>query len=185
MAIFSNHYHAFQTVKSFNFPECKNIMFSHQGHLLACANDNLISIVSVFSFHTIRTIKGHSGRILSLAWSHDDNCLVSSGNEGAIYEWDATTGKRINECIQKGIEYRSLAITHNKSIYVCTNTGVFREIHKSDVVREISPIYSDPLSCVALANSELMLFMSSEMGHLYNVQIPFLDAGGGTCTNYR
>lgn len=153
--------------------------------MLACAYERLISIVSVFSFSIVRTLKGHSGNILSLAWSHDDNFIISSDNAGAIYEWDITTGQRGRECIQKGIKYRSLAFTRSTSIYACTNTGVFREIQNSDVVREITPFCSVPLTCIALARSDLMLFMSSEKGHLYNIQIPFLDSGGGTCTNYR
>lgn len=69
--------------------------------------------------------------------------------------------------------------------YTVTNTGVLREISKSDIVREIRPPHNAPLTCVSLARSELVLFVASENGHLYNVQIPFLDAGGGTCTNFR
>lgn len=162
-------------------------MFSHQGHLLACAHDNMISIVSVCSLHTIKTLRGHSGQILSLAWSHDDIFLASSDNEGAIYEWNVVSERRLAEYgIQKGVECRSLAITHNESIlYACTNMGILREIQKSNIIHEIRPLHGEPLNCVALAASDLILFTSSERGHLYNVQIPFLDAGGGTCTNYR
>ena len=29
------------------------------------------------------------------------------------------------------------------------------------------------------------MFLSSEHGHLFNVQLPFLETGGGTCTNFR
>lgn len=30
-----------------------------------------------------------------------------------------------------------------------------------------------------------MMFISSEQGHLFNVQLPFMETGGGTCTNFR
>lgn len=29
------------------------------------------------------------------------------------------------------------------------------------------------------------MFISSENGHLFNVQLPFIETGGGTCTNFR
>lgn len=29
------------------------------------------------------------------------------------------------------------------------------------------------------------MFISSENGHLFNVQLPFMETGGGTCTNFR
>lgn len=166
-------------------PQCQEVVFSHQGHLLACAHENIITICSVFAFKTVQTLKGHNGIIQSLAWSNNDCYLVSSGNEGAIYEWCVASGERVTESVQKGIEYRSLALTSDATSYVCTNTGVFREIVKSDIIREINPCSNTPLTRVALARSDLILFVGSEAGHLINIQVPFLDAGGGTCTNFR
>lgn len=190
-------------MKTFDFPHSNVVVFSHQGHLLACAYGNLISIVSVFSFNIVQSFKvilifyqvervlyifppqNHSGNVLSMAWSNDDRYLVSSGDDGAIYEWCVLTGERVGESVEKGIHYRSLALTNDRSIYVCTNTGVFREIQKSDIVREINPNAGIPLTKLALSRSDLMLFLGTESGNLYNIQLPLLEAGGGTCTNYR
>lgn len=120
-----------------------------------------------------------------MAWSIDDKYLVSSGNEGAIYQWRVSTRERVNESVEKGTEFRSLALTRDNMIYVCTNTGFFREIHNSDMVREIEPNPDIPLTRIALARSDMMLFVGTEAGNLYNIQVPFLEAGGGTCTRYR
>lgn len=131
-------------------------------------------------------MKGHNGNVLSLAWSNDDEFITSSGDDGAIYEWKIAGGDRVGESIQTGIEYRSLALTADRTAYTCTNTGVFREIHRSEIIREIRPCETGaPLTRLALARSDLMFFVGNEAGALYNVQVPFLDAGGGTCTNYR
>lgn len=46
-----------KTAKSFPFPGCNEVVFSHQGHLLACAYDSLVTIVSVFSFEIVRSLK--------------------------------------------------------------------------------------------------------------------------------
>lgn len=120
-----------------------------------------------------------------MSWSINDDLLVSSGGEGAIYQWDVNKMERVNESVEKGTEFRSLALTRDGTIYVCTNTGLFREIHNMDIIREIEPNPKNPLTQIALARSDLMLFVGTEMGNLYNIQVPFLEAGGGTCTNYR
>lgn len=46
-----------KTVKAYDFPNCDEVVFSHQGHLLACAYGSLITIVSVFSFNIIGSLK--------------------------------------------------------------------------------------------------------------------------------
>lgn len=120
-----------------------------------------------------------------MSWSVDDKFLVSSGSEGAIYQWCVTTRNRINESVEKGTEFRSLALTQDTTIYVCTNTGIFREINNSDIIREIEPSSGTPLTQISLARSDLMLFVGTEGGNLYNIQVPFLEAGGGRITNYR
>lgn len=130
-------------------------------------------------------MQGHRGKILSIAWSVDDTVLVSSGDEGAIYQWCVSSGERINESVEKGTEFRSLALTQDTTIYVCTNSGIFREIHQTDIIREIDPDFGKPLTRLALSRSNLMFFIGSESGNLYNIQVPFLEAGGGLCTNYR
>lgn len=65
-----------KTVKSFGFRNCNEIVFSHQGHLLACAYGSLITIVSVFSFQTLKSLKvRHS---IMLRRERELNKLLSS-----------------------------------------------------------------------------------------------------------
>lgn len=183
MEIFLND---LKSVKEYNFPKCHVAVFSHRGHMLAVSFGNTIQIVSVFSFDVIQTLKSHNGKILSLVWCYDDIHFLSAGEDGAIYEWNAITGERINEVVQKEIQYRSLAVTNDLSaVYAITNTGVLREICKSEIVRETKIPELPPLTCLTLARSDLVMFIASESGHIFNVQLPFMETGGGTCTNYR
>lgn len=141
----------------------------------------------MFSFDVIQTLKGHCGNVLNVSWSKDDKRLVSCGNDGAIYEWEIETGKRCGESVQKDLIYTSVALTAENVIYASANNGVFREIFESEIVREIipKPDTNIPITTIAVARSDLILFIGNENGSLYNVQVPFMDAGGGKCTNYR
>ncbi|XP_055921500.1 cilia- and flagella-associated protein 57 isoform X2 [Eupeodes corollae] len=173
-------------MKEYDIPRCSQVKYSHFGHLMAASFGILISITSVYNLDIIRTLKGHCGNVLSLAWSRDDKYLISGGDEGAIYQWDIETGERIQEIVQKGTEYRALCCTEDPfSILALTGSGFLREFINSEIARELSTPERTPFLSLALARSDLIMFASTDSGHLYNVQLPFLDAGGGTFTNYR
>lgn len=112
--------------------------------------------------------------------------MVSSGDDGAVYEWNVITGTRNNECIEKNTIYKSLQVTSDMSaIYVVTSCGLLREMTKSTITREIKFPDNCPLTSISMTRSDLVMFVASKHGHLFNVQIPFLDAGGGSLTNFR
>ncbi|XP_058125091.1 cilia- and flagella-associated protein 57 [Anopheles ziemanni] len=172
--------------KSFNLANCTQLQFSNQGHLLAAAHGKSITLICIFTFEIVQTLRGHNGAILSLSWSTDDAILASGGNDGAIYKWNVVTGERLEEVVQKGIHYRSLALTADAhSVYSITNTGLIREVAKSDIAREFKIPELTPLTDMALARSDAILFVGSVKGHLYNVQVPLVDTSSGNCTNFR
>ncbi|XP_073812366.1 testes of unusual size isoform X1 [Musca autumnalis] len=176
-------------VKTYNFPRCKDVKYSNYGHLMAAAYDSTISITSVYNLEILITLKGHNGTVLSVAWTKNDKYVISAGNEGAIYQWDVENGSRLQEIVQKGTEYVSVCSTFNDplSIFAVTNSGLLREFQNSEIVREVSIPSSTKcrLTDVCLARSDTIMFVANEMGDLVNIQLPFLDAGGGTCTNFR
>lgn len=155
--------------------------------MLACAYEALVTIVSVFSFDVIATFKAHNGCVLTVQWSMDDTYLVTAGEDGAIYHWCVRTGKRINESVQKGTEYRGLVVLKDvAAIYAVTDAGCIREMINSDITREIKASEkNEPLNCIAMARSEMVMFTGNDCGGLFNVQAPIGDAGGGKCTNFR
>ncbi|XP_058450791.1 cilia- and flagella-associated protein 57 [Malaya genurostris] len=170
-----------KVTKTFNFPSCSQLKFSNQGHLLAAAHGKTISLICIFTFDVIQTLKGHNGKILSLSWSMNDAILASGGSDGAIYKWNVATGDRIEEIVQKGIHYRSLALTGDaNSVYAITNTGLIREMFKSDIYREFKIPELTPLTDIAMSRSDAIMFVGTEKGHLY-----YVDSSNGNCNNFR
>lgn len=173
--------------KSFNYPICSVLKFSHKGHFLAAGCEKVVAIISVFTFETVLSLKGHNG-ILSLAWSQDDRFLVSSGREGSVYEWNISAGgERVNELVQKGTLYKSIAVSSDQGYIVgVTHSAFLREISKSQTVREFrAPDHDSSLTTVAFSRSDQILFTANERGCLYNVKMPFFEAGGGGFINHR
>lgn len=73
------------------------------------------------------------------------------------------------------------------SIYAATNFGLVREFQNSEIIREVTipSKAKTPLTDMCLSRSDLIMFVADEVGDLVNIQLPFLEAGGGTCTNFR
>ena len=90
-----------KVVKLFDITKSCQLKFSNQGHLLAAAHGKTITLICIFTYDIYKVLKGHNGEILSLVWSVDDSILVSGGKDGAIYKWNAITGERIEEVVQK------------------------------------------------------------------------------------
>lgn len=109
-------------------------VFSHGGHLFAAVNSTIISIYSSTTFESVSNLKGHNGKVRSVVWSADDSKLISCGIEGAVYEWDPYTGKRIGESVLKACSYSGVTVTPDgKSTYAVGSDKTIKEISDSSV----------------------------------------------------
>lgn len=69
-----------------SFRNCTAIKFSNGGQYLAAASGNLLHL---FKFYTGQnptgmTFTGHTGKIKGIAWSKEDNIVVTCGTDGII-----------------------------------------------------------------------------------------------------
>lgn len=97
-------------------------------------NNTIISIYSSTTFENVSNLKGHNGKVRSVVWSADDSKIVSCGMDGAVYEWDAYSGKRIGESVLKSCSYTGVTITPDgKNIYAVGNDKTIKEINDSQV----------------------------------------------------
>jgi WD40 repeat protein len=70
-------------------------VFSPDDTLVAtCALDRKIRIFDI-SGRCLRVLLGHTGNILSVAWTRDGKRLISSSVDGTVREWNAATGTEI------------------------------------------------------------------------------------------
>ena len=70
----------------------------------------------------------------SIAWSADDSKLISSGMDGAVYEWAPTEAKRVNEVVLKSCAYSGVTVSPTgKHTYAVGSDKSIKEITESQV----------------------------------------------------
>jgi len=112
--------------REFTVRGCRECKFSNGGQYFAAVTGSTIQIFSTWNFESLGTLKGHNGKVKSVHWSPDDSRVITSGTEGAVYEWSlrdlsghAGQGiRRETESILKTCSYSSATFSFdNKTIY--------------------------------------------------------------------
>ncbi|XP_018422114.1 PREDICTED: cilia- and flagella-associated protein 57 isoform X1 [Nanorana parkeri] len=158
--------------KDFTVRGCRECAFSHGGHLFAAVNGNVIHIYSTTTFENTANLKGHNGKVRSVAWSADDSKLVSCGLDGAVYEWNTLTGKRESECVLKSCSYSCITLlADSKTIFAVGSDQTLKEISDSQIVREV-PSFDVTYTAVAISHSGKMIFTGTSVGTVRSMKYP-------------
>lgn len=125
--------------------------------MFAAVDGNIIHIYSFTSLENVLNLKGHSGKVgwaqrvlqrvhpidlmhppflqvRGVEWSPDDGRLVSCGLDGAVYEWDTHTGKRVSECVLKSCSYTDVVFSSDSKTILAVGTDrTLKEIQDCQV----------------------------------------------------
>ena len=80
--------------KEFNIRACTEVKFAHGGHYFAAANGANVQIFNTMSGAVVSTLRGHTAKVRTIVWLNLDAKLMTIGQEGTVYFWDAYTGTR-------------------------------------------------------------------------------------------
>ena len=186
MNILNNDFHV---IKEISLKACRVCEFSRGGHLVATAVGATIYIHHAYTFEAVAVLRGHCGKVKSLTWNDHDSFLISSGTDGAIYEWDvhaACRGEekcRRREHVCKGSAYTSLVVIRSTDgLIACSSDSKLKEFDEEfKVVREFS---SDDvvLGHVVYSAWTHRLFASTSTGGVRAYKIPltgeYVEYGG-------
>uniref|UniRef100_A0A8B9LMA5 Cilia and flagella associated protein 57 n=1 Tax=Astyanax mexicanus TaxID=7994 RepID=A0A8B9LMA5_ASTMX len=113
-----------------------------------------------------------SPQVRSMAWSADDSRLVSCGMDGAVYEWNALSGKRESESVLKTCSYTGLTLSpDNKTIFAVGSDCTLKEIQDCQILREMA---SDDAAytTIAMTHSGRALFTGTAFGTVRAIKYP-------------
>ncbi|XP_077289414.1 cilia- and flagella-associated protein 57-like [Arctopsyche grandis] len=162
-------------MREFSIRNCKVCKFSNNGHMFAAVDNMIIQVFSSISFNNVFNLKGHSGIIRALSWAGRDDKIVSCGSDGAIYEWSMMTSQRVSEVIMKSNDFTGCSATSDgKSSYIVGIDGEVKEARNDTVIRNLK-IIGVQLDNIALAHSDMMLFVTGGKGVVVSIQFPLLD----------
>uniref|UniRef100_H2ZKC8 Cilia- and flagella-associated protein 57 n=1 Tax=Ciona savignyi TaxID=51511 RepID=H2ZKC8_CIOSA len=178
---------------------CRECAFSNGGHLFAAVHGNVIQIYSSTTFENVSNLKGHNGKVRAIAWSADDNKLISTGMDGAVYEWSAAAAKRVNEVVLKSCAYSGVTVSPSgKHTYAVGSDKSIKEITDSQqnphwFETELSKLKKNrikislngaifdsggvTLTQVVMSHSGRMLFCGTSNGALRSIKFPLTDVG--------
>ncbi|MEM1170587.1 MAG: WD40 repeat domain-containing serine/threonine-protein kinase [Cyanobacteria bacterium P01_H01_bin.35] len=89
----------------------------NDNHILAsCSADGSIKIWQIGFCQSLKTLRGHSGNVYSVAFSSDAKTLVSGGEDKTIKLWDVFTGELFNTLKGHSRGVLSVAISPDNQI---------------------------------------------------------------------
>ncbi|KAL6265398.1 hypothetical protein P5V15_002195 [Pogonomyrmex californicus] len=151
---------------------CKLVRFSYNGHLFAAVNDNVVQVYTTIGFYNPFILKGHTGKVKTLLWSQTDLKMLSMGAEGAIYEWDMTSGTRSSEIILKGLDLRDIALSSDASfIYCIAHDDNIYEIKENEISQEFR-LSGREMQQMIMGKDDLTLFITSPGGIIISLKSP-------------
>jgi len=70
-----------------------------------------------------------------LSWAEGDQWLVSSGQDGSVYQWDVDEGKRAGEYNQKGVGYSSAFMSVRDNVVIAAGSDMtIKEMELPDMI---------------------------------------------------
>ena len=84
-------------------------------------------------------------KVRSIVWSADDTKMVSCGLDGAVYEWDAASGRRTGESVLKSCAYTCVDVTPDgKTTFAVGSDKKLKEVSDSQVGPSLMTTGSSP-----------------------------------------
>nr|XP_040144423.1 cilia- and flagella-associated protein 57 isoform X3 [Ictidomys tridecemlineatus] len=161
-----------RSFKEYSIRGCRECAFSNGGHLFAAINGNVIHVFTTTSLENITNLKGHTGKIRSIVWNADDSKLISGGTDGAIYEWNLSSGKRETECVLKSCSYNCVTVSPDgRIIFAVGSDQTLKEIADSSVLREMSA-FDVVYTAIVISHSGRMMFVGTSVGTIRAMKYP-------------
>lgn len=141
---------------------CRECRFSNGGQYFAAVSGNTVQVYKTYTCEPLEPLRGHNNRVRSIAWTADDSMLVSTGADGAVFEYNILSdGRRVSEFVLKGTSFSSVIVftdpsTGANSMYVVGNDKMLREISGSQAQHMVQA--NTTLGQIVLSNSAKCLF---------------------------
>ncbi|XP_073385676.1 uncharacterized protein [Physcomitrium patens] len=166
-----------KTIKEFNVKGCNECCFSTGGQYFAAVHSNAVHVFETYTCNNIGNLRAHSGKVRSLAWSFDDCFLLTAGVDGAIYEWELKTLKRVRENVIKGCQYSGVvSVRDSKTFFAVGSDRKLKELDDALLVRSYTSAVA--LTQIKLPFASRLLFAGTDVGSVRAYKFPLSGEDG-------
>nr|XP_011762100.1 cilia- and flagella-associated protein 57 isoform X6 [Macaca nemestrina] len=136
------------------------------------SEETLVASTSKNQLYSITMSLTEISKIRSIVWNADDSKLISGGTDGAVYEWNLSTGKRETECVLKSCSYNCVTVSPDaKIIFAVGSDHTLKEIADSSILREISA-FDVTYTTIVISHSGRMMFVGTSVGTIRAMKYP-------------
>ncbi|OHS96012.1 hypothetical protein TRFO_10184 [Tritrichomonas foetus] len=167
------------THREFPIRGCREVKFSHGGQYFAAVNGNNVQIYSSYTFKNLVNLRSPGQRIRAIAWSTDDNVLVSCDNNGTITLHQIRGGKQKATSNQQPFHYISMVCADSvgtKCFGVTEPDNFLRETEDMATKNQLD-VMATPMQLVMGPNNKC-LFVSTKDGTVKIYKFPGSNANG-------
>ena len=170
------------THREFPIRGCREVKFSRGGQYFAAVNGNNVQVYSTYTFKNLVNLRSPGQRVKTIAWSTDDNVLVSCDINGTMTLHKLRTGKQRAASNQQSFHFTSIACTDavgTKCYGVTLPDNVLR-VTEDCVTREQLDVAGVPCQLV-MGPQNKCLFVSTKNGNVLCYTFP---GSSSTGTNF-
>merc|ERR1719230_1982464 len=148
--------------KDIPIKQCRECRFSNGGQYFAAVNNTTIQVYKTYTCELVANLRGHNNKVRSVAWTADDSMLVSTGGDGAVYEYNVLAeGRRVSDWVLKGTNFSCVIVytdpsTGGNTMYVVGNDKMLTEVFGGQAQSLVQAGTS--LGQIVLSNSAKTLF---------------------------
>jgi len=141
---------------------CRECRFSNGGQYFAAVNNTWIQVFKTYTCELVANLRGHNNKVRSVAWTADDSMLVSTGIDGAVYEYNVLLeGRRVSDWVLKGTSFSCVIVytdpsTGGNTMYVVGTDKMLREVFGGQAQSLVQA--GTTLGQIVLSNSAKTLF---------------------------
>jgi len=95
------------------------------------------------TYDILVNLKGHNNRVRAVVWTDNDAEVISCGADGAVYQWNVATSRRVSENVIKQCQYNGVAVSKDMRSIVAVGSESIKELADSQVYMScVQPAYS-------------------------------------------
>ncbi|CCW64633.1 unnamed protein product [Phytomonas sp. EM1] len=162
MNIYAKDIREFKTI---DIRSCCACAFSTGGQFYAAAHSSTIHVYFTYTCELLGHLRGHSGKVKSLYFvPPDDTRIISTGADGAIYEFNLMDFHKVNDNVVKAIAY-NCSVADVGTIWAAGNDRKLRQLDRHSLQKCVEhDLHNASMLSMAISVQMKLLFGGCDDG---------------------